>query len=329
MLYIHNKSNDPYFNMACEEYIFKHVDEDVFMLWQNHNTIVVGKNQNTIEEIEYNYVKDNDISVVRRLSGGGAVYHDMGNVNFTFVTKYNENFFSEFDYFTKPVIDTLDCLGIKAEQQGRNDISIDGRKFSGNSQVVCKGRILHHGTIMIDVNKDILSKALYVKPSKIESKGIKSVRKRVTNINEHLESKVDPLDFIGILSKYIKSYIEDINDYEFSDSDLNHINNLVDSKYKTWEWNYGNSPEYNIRKEISIPAGKLDVILEINNGYIKNAKIFGDFFGIKDVDEIAQKLVGAKHDKKEISELLKSFDISNYVYSINEDNVHILIDGLF
>lgn len=314
--------------MACEEYVFKHIDEEVFMLWQNSPAIIVGKNQNTIEEINSNYVEEKNIAVVRRLSGGGAVYHDHGNINFTFVVKYDSNFFEDFDIFTKPVIDTLADIGITAQLHGRNDISIDGRKFSGNSQVVWKDRILHHGTIMVDVNTEVLSNALKVKASKIESKGVKSVRKRVTNINSHLSNPIEPSSFLELLANHVKD-TNKLRTYHLSSNDLNAIDKLSHEKYRRYDWVYGESPNYNFKKEVQIPAGRIEFVLNIKNGIIEDANIYGDFFGIRDANEVAKMLVGIRHTKKDIYEILNNIEIEKYFYSVTRENLSDLLDQLF
>lgn len=326
MLYIYNKSTEPYFNMACEEYILTKKKENIFMLWQNSNAIIIGKNQNTLSEIDYNFAKEHNISVVRRLSGGGAVYHDLGNVNFTFITDYNKDFFSEFEIFTRPVIDTLKALGINAELQGRNDISIDGAKFSGNSQVVKGNRILHHGTIMLNVNVDILSKGLFIKKEKIESKGIKSVRKRVTNINDHLAEPIDPKKFIEILAENVKK-TNNIIEYNFSDNEIEEIEKLADEKYRTWEWNYGNSPKYNIKKVIKLSGGNTEVYFKAEKGIITEFKIYGDFFGEGDIDRFCGKIVGLPHNYEILCEKFRENQAGKYIYTLN--NIEEFIKELF
>lgn len=187
MIYVKSNSTKPQFNLALEEYVFEHLDEygEIFMLWQNEPSIIVGKHQNTIEEINTKYVKENNINVVRRLSGGGAVYHDLGNLNYTIISKDEGSKGFDFKTFSQPVIDVLADLGIRAEFTGRNDIVIGDQKFCGNAQYMKKGKVLHHGAILFDTELDVLGKSLKVSKDKIASKGVKSVRSRVTNIKDH------------------------------------------------------------------------------------------------------------------------------------------------
>ena len=187
MLCIYNKNTNPYFNLACEEYILKEFNEECFMLWRNSPCIVVGKNQNTLSEINKDYVDKNNITIVRRLSGGGAVFHDLGNINFTFISNQKETF-NDFKRFTVPIIDALKQLNVNAEFSGRNDLTIDGKKFSGNAQYCYKNRVLHHGTLLFSANVKDISQSLNVKEKKFEGKAVKSVKSRVTNISSHLKS---------------------------------------------------------------------------------------------------------------------------------------------
>ena len=242
MLLINNTNTNAYFNLAMEEYFLKNTNEDIFLLWQNENSIIVGKNQNTLSEINYDYVKENNIKVVRRLSGGGAVFHDLGNINFTFIS-CNDNSFSDFKKFTMPIVEALKELNVHAEFSGRNDLLIDGQKFSGNAQYNYKNKVMHHGTLLFSSEINDLSNALKVKPSKFQGKSVKSVKSRVTNISSHLDKEMTVLEFKDYLMDFINKRDENSHFYELNDKDIESINKLVEEKYSTWEWNFGYSPK--------------------------------------------------------------------------------------
>ena len=322
MIYIKNNDNRPQYNLALEEYVFTKLDQfdDIFLLWINEPSIIVGKNQNTIEEINLDYIKENNINVVRRLSGGGAVYHDLGNLNYTITSKNNNKVAFNFETFSKPVIEVLGELGIKAEFTGRNDILIDGKKFCGNAQYMSKDKVLHHGSMLFDVDMTVLGDALKVSKDKIESKGIKSVRSRVTNIVEHLEEKIDVEGFKQILLDHMKK-TEDMEEYVLTDEDKRNIEKLMEERYATWEWNFGTSPEFNIHKFERFPAGKVETRIDVEAGTIKNIKFYGDFFGVKDISNIEDRLKGIKYREEDIREVLSEFDLGSYFARITEDEI--------
>ena len=324
MLLINNTCTNAYFNLAMEEYFLKNCNEDIFLLWRNENAIIVGKNQNTLSEINYDYVKNNNIKVVRRQSGGGAVFHDLGNINFTFIS-CNDNSFSDFKRFTMPIIDALKELGIEAEFSGRNDLLINNQKFSGNAQYNYKNKVMHHGTLLFSSEINDLSNALKVKPLKFEGKGVKSVKSRVTNISSHLKKEMSVLEFKDYLMNFINKRDENSRFYELSDEDMKNINKLVEEKYSTWEWNFGNSPKYSLNNELKYPGGNVEFNLDVKDGIIKNIKFFGDFFGKEDVSFIEDKLKNIKHSEDSIKAALKDINIDNYFLNCNID---ILVDGI-
>lgn len=330
MKFIDNKGiTDPQINLAIEEYVLQNFGEkDTYLLFYiNEPSIIIGKNQNTIEEINIDYVEENNIKVVRRLSGGGAVYHDEGNLNFSFITKDDGDSFHNFERFTKPVIEALNKMNVPAELIGRNDLLIEGRKFSGNAQFSTRGRMFSHGTLMFDSEIEHVVEALNVSKEKIESKGIKSIRSRVANITEFLEEKITMEQFKELILTYIFD-VEDVKDvptYELTEEDWDNIYKLSEERYQQWEWNYGRSPAYNVKASHKFPSGLLDVRLDVKKGIIENCKIYGDFFGLGDVGDIEEKLVGVRHNRAAVEEALEDIDITHYLGKITQEEFVSLI----
>ncbi|MBD8027534.1 lipoate--protein ligase [Ureibacillus sp. Re31] len=323
MYFIDNKGiTDPRINLAIEEYILRNMDiekDDYLLFYINQPSIIIGKNQNTIEEINTDYVEENGIIVVRRLSGGGAVYHDLNNLNFSFLTKDDGNSFHNYKKFTQPVVDALAKLGVNAELSGRNDILAEGRKVSGNAQYSTRGRMFSHGTLMFNTDVDAVASALKVKKDKIESKGIKSVRSRVGNISDYLKEPMTVEQFRMEILKSIFGGEENIQYYNLTDEDWEKIHQISKERYQTWEWNYGKSPRFNIQKTNRFPSGSIDIRLEVNKGIIEEAKIFGDFFGVGDVEEIEKRLIGTKYDRSSIDIALESIDIPHYFGGVTKE----------
>jgi len=325
MLYINNKSNDPYFNMALDEYVVKHLNpsNDYFYFYQNRPSVIIGRNQNAIEEVNLEYVKNNDIIVVRRMSGGGAVYHDMGNINFSFVVDYRKEDFNSIERFAKAIVKALGKLGINAEFSGRNDITIDGKKFSGNAQYVTKNRILHHGTLLFDSDLSVLSKALNVKPEKIKSKGIKSVKSRVTNIKDYLPDKnVTVSQFKEMLLKFVFEVEgKEFQEYSLTPKDIEQIMDLRNKKYSTWEWNVGSSPEFDLIRSARFNGGEVQVHMNVKDGIISDIKFYGDFMSIRDVSEVEEKLRGQRFKQEDIKDVLSKIDVKEYFGFISLEEI--------
>lgn len=321
MIYINNTNTDPYFNLAAEEYILKNFDDECFMLWRNNPAIIIGKNQNALSEINLDYVKNNNIPVVRRMTGGGAVYHDLGNLNFTFISYNADRNFNDFKKFTKPIIDVLIDLGVNAEFSGRNDLIIDGRKFSGNAQCRYRDKVLHHGTLLFSSNMGDISSSLNAGALKFKDKSVKSVSSRVTNICEHLKTKLSIDEFKNLIRNHILNSTKDVVNYELDRNDLDNIEKLADDKYKTWEWNFGNSPEYNFHCEKKFRGGTVEVYLDVKDGIINNARIYGDFFSQNNIKDIENALKGIKHKECDIKDMLHDYDIESYFSNISSDEL--------
>lgn len=310
----HNFTN-PNFNLASEEYLLKHTDEFYIYLWVNAPSVIVGVNQNAIEEVNHAYCKDNGIQVVRRLTGGGAVYHDLNNLCYTVIAPYVEgkNYYVEF---TTPVINYLKSLGISATFTGRNDLTIDDKKISGNAQTVFNNRIMHHGTLLFDTDLTVLEKALKPNKLKMQSKGIKSVRSRVTTIKENLST---PLTLEQFKAGLEKEFLKSATPYTFSDLDIERINTLVKDKYSTYEWNIGRSPNGTNVLEKKFDFGVLNITFDTLDGIVENAVITGDFFCKQDISAFVSKLNGTPYI---YSEMLTAFkDVDKFIVGANGEQI--------
>ncbi|WP_204518154.1 lipoate--protein ligase [Brevibacillus fulvus] len=314
MLFIDNQNiTDPARNLALEEYALKNfpIENDYLLFYINGPSIIIGRNQNTAEEINQEYVEQNGIQVVRRLSGGGAVYHDLGNLNFSFITKDDGQSFHNYRKFTEPVVKALHKLGVAAELTGRNDIQVGERKISGNAQFATKGRMFTHGTLLFDSQMEHVASALKVNPEKIKSKGVKSVRSRVANITEFLR---EPMTIEQFKQYLLESIFEgsDIHRYELSASDWQQVDKLTNERYRNWDWNYGKSPAFNVQHVKRLGTGTFDVRLYVEGGIIRTAAIYGDFFGQGDVREVEEKLIGVRYDRTALAAVSAQIDLPHY-----------------
>ncbi len=327
MLIIKRHNTDPYFNLATEEYVLKNFTEDSFMLWRNEPSIIVGKHQNSLAEINVDYVKQNNIPVVRRLSGGGAVFHDLGNLNFTFIQTGTQENLIDFRKYTEPILEVLLKLNINAKFEGRNDLTIEGMKFSGNAEHIWKYKVLHHGTLLFSSHIPNLADALRANPLKFQDKAVKSVRSRVTNISDHLKIPMEVMQFASLIQDHIAAKNPDAVMVSLSPEDHAGIDELVRSKYKTWEWNFGYSPNYNFRKVIRTEnSGTIEFDIDVHNGMIMHIKIFGDYFSRFDTEEIESALTGISHNERGIREALEPFNIQDYFAGLS---IKELVDGMF
>ena len=327
--YLDLTSTDPAFNLAVEEYVFGQLPRDrmYFMLWQNDNAIIIGKHQNTLAEINESFVRDRGIRVVRRLSGGGAVYHDMGNLNYTIIADSAAGSQLDFSRFCQIVLRALTRVGIRAECNGRNDMTIDGKKFSGNAQYTRQGRVMHHGTILFDSDPDMLHNALHVDPEKIRAKGVKSVRSRVTNVRPYLPKDLSLTEFRRIL---LESVLEETpgEAYPLTDADLTAIEQLKRDRYDTWEWNYGYSPACTVQKRRRVEGcGTVEAYLDLEQGVIREVRFRGDFFSAEDPAGLEMILRGCRLEEHALRHILADVDAGRYFMGLDTETFLDILTG--
>ncbi|KIL37110.1 lipoate--protein ligase [Cohnella kolymensis] len=317
-----NNITDPSLNLALEEYILRSLpsDDDYLLFYINEPSIIIGKNQNTLEEINTEYVEANGIHVVRRLSGGGAVYHDLGNLNFSFIMRDDGKSFHNFKKFTEPVVHALRKLGVEAELTGRNDLQVGERKISGNAQFSTRGKMFSHGTLLFNSEIDNVVSALKANAEKYSSKSTKSIRSRVANISEFL---AEPMTIEQFKQRLLEALFEEHSEipyYDLSEQDWANVRKLAEERYRNWDWNYGQSPAFNVRHTKRIEgAGTFDVRLQVKDGIIIDATIYGDFFGRGDVSELAAKFSGTRYEATALKELIDEVDLQFYCGPVTKE----------
>ena len=317
--YLETHSQNPYYNLAFEEYVLRHRTEgDYLLLWQNDNTIVVGQNQNTEAEINRAFVEQHHINVVRRSTGGGAVYHDLGNLNYSFITDVGDDGIS-IRRFTEPVVAALRSLGLNAEASGRNDILVEGRKVSGTAQRRHGGRILHHGTLLFDANPGMVAGALNVDPEKFRSKSTKSVRSRIGNIRDFLPNDMDLPAFWAYLKDALSG--GGVTPAALSAGELAEVDRLKREKYDTWEWNYGRSPKFDVRCKRYWDGGCLEANVSIANGVITDVRFFGDFLSVCGLEELVERLKGVAFRPEDVRAVLNDSPVGELFGGITADEV--------
>ena len=317
--YLETHSQNPYYNLAFEEYVLCHRTEgDYLLLWQNDNTIVVGRNQNTEAEINRAFVEEHHINVVRRGTGGGAVYHDLGNLNYSFITDVGDDGIS-IRRFTQPVVAALRSLGLNAEASGRNDILVEGRKVSGTAQRRHGGRILHHGTLLFDANPGMVAGALNVDPEKFRSKSTKSVRSRIGNIRDFLPNDMELPAFWAYLKDALSG--GGLTPGALSAGELAEVDRLKREKYDTWEWNYGRSPKFDVRCKRYWDGGCLEANVSIANGVITDVRFFGDFLSVCGLEELVERLKGVAFRPEDVRAVLNDRPVGELFGGITADEV--------
>lgn len=327
MFYLETGSVEPGWNLAFEEYVLKNKRQgDWLILWQNRSAVIVGRNQNALAEIDREFVQEHGISVIRRNTGGGAVYHDLGNLNYSFITDAAVNLTGADNRFTAPVVRALRGLGLDAESSGRNDILVSGHKVSGTAQFRSGERILHHGTLLFDSDPEMIAGSLNPDPTKFQTKSVKSVRSRVGNIRTFLDQDMTMEAFWDYLKGVLA--LDGVVPVRLQPEELAQVAALRDQKYDTWQWNYGASPKYDSVLRQRFPGGLLEIHLTVKAGRIEGIRIFGDFLALRPVDRLEDALVGCLYRREELTAILAELPLADYLGTVTgEQLVDTLMDG--
>ncbi|BDX38505.1 lipoate--protein ligase [Tenuifilaceae bacterium CYCD] len=309
---LHQKSHDPYFNIATEEYLLQQKVDDFFIIYRNSPAIIVGKHQNANAEINHQFVEWNRIPVIRRLSGGGTVYHDLGNINFSFIMNGAEGQLVDFKKYTAPIIDILRGFGVDACLGGKNDIRVGDKKVSGNAEHVYRYRVLHHGTLLYESDLNKLNEAIQVDPSKYHDNAVKSVHSTVANIADFLSLPMSTDFFEEFLIGYMLNYFPQSVDYVLTDDDIRSIENLVDTKYSTWDWTYGYSPNYELVRKVETSYGELLIRVKSNRGFVEDLSFEGIGIRVDLAEKMRGLFCGKKHTFQNVSVLVEDKEIGDF-----------------
>ncbi len=331
MTIVENSSTDPYFNIALDAWLVRHAGpgQEFVMLWQNEPAVILGRFQNTYEEVDVDYATAHHIAIVRRISGGGAVYQDLGNLNFSLIAETRQHPCSDYQAFTRPVLDTLAEFGVAAELTGRNDITIGGAKFSGNAQFRSGTHILHHGTILFDEDLEVVPRVLTPPTDKIASKGIKSVRSRVTNILPHLPTGTSMAVVSERLLHHIGRHNQGISGTRVLGSEERaEVEHEVETRFGQWSWNFGASPPFNFQNRVRFPRGAVEVRIEAQQGRIASAKIYGDFLADRDIAPVEEALVDIPFSRRSMDAALEPVDVPRYLGGITREELLEVLAGL-
>ena len=325
MKYIRNSSTDPHYNMSFDEYCLERFpsDDTVFFLWRNSPSVIIGRNQNAYAEVNLPYLEANGIKLARRVTGGGAVYHDLQNLNYTIIGR-SADLDRDFPGYLHMMLDALRALGVPAEMTGRNDIVVEGRKVSGYAKRVYKDRLMVHGTLMYDVDIASLTEALSVPGSKMDAAGISSVRSRVANLRDYLPqfSRIEEMQ--EALERRLS---RDYNDAQviLTGEQEAEIREICRTKFSTWEWNYGLSPKAGFSRASRLPCGTVEVRCSIVRGKVRGLSFGGDFIGSLPAEGLAAALEGCRFDRSALLESLRSLGVSRYFDGVTPEQ----LAGLF
>lgn len=320
MDYYWNGRTDPAFNLALEEIMTAQADAPFVMLWRNRPAVIIGRNQNAYAELDAAYTREHGIAVVRRMTGGGAVYHDLGNLNYSFFSfeADSDGRYADFAPSAEPVLAVLRSLGADAAFSGRNDILVGGRKVSGSAKRVHDGRILFHGTLLFDVDREAMAAVLTPPKAKIEAKGVSSVRARVANLKEFLPD-LDRETFRLAMERGLLGLCGKDAPLPLPDNWVREAERLADERYRSWEWTFGASPDFTFERTRRFPCGTVTARLDVHQGVIRHAELTGDFFGAAPVGELADALTGCPHRADALRDALSRIDPGRYIAGLELD----------
>ncbi len=311
MLCLVSQSNDPYFNLATEEHFLKNTDEELFMLYVNKPSIISGKHQNILGEINLPWAIENNIVLARRLSGGGTVYHDNGNLNFSFIFNCPNLENISYRRFAVPIIQVIKYLGVESEFSGRNDLVIQNRKISGVAMHIYKKRVLYHGTLLYHSDLKNLSAALNNHPERYIDKSIKSIPSGVINISDFLNPHLTMTEFIQKVFAETRKHLDHTVIYALKKSDIDEIEKLSHEKYSTWKWIFGYSPSYILQNEIELGGQSVKFQLNIEKGLITSYNLDEDKNPDKQVYTTFDSLLNVEHDYPTLLRLFSNYNLIN------------------
>lgn len=321
MRFLRNRHTDPVFNMAFDEFCLEklELDEPVFYLWQNRPSVILGYNQEVNTEVNLDYLKREGILLARRVTGGGAVYHDLGNLNYTIVGR-SDNLERDYPQYARMMMDALRTLGVPAELSGRNDILVEGRKVSGFAKRVCKDRLMVHGTLMFRVDMERLTHVLTPPATKLQSKGIASVRSRVANLSDFLPAMESVETFAQQLEEILSNGYAD-KEYVLPDNALELVRRLAEEKFGTDEWIYGRSPRATMEKNVRMACGNVGIHLQVSGNRIVSCRFSGDFMGNLPVAALESGLEGVVYDYESVCGKLEQLEVQRYFDGVSADEM--------
>jgi lipoate-protein ligase A len=303
---LYRNEKDPYFNLAAEEYVLKEFQHDVFMIWRNEASVIVGKHQNTSREVNQAFCSANSIPVIRRITGGGTVYHDRGNINFSFVNTGEEGKLVNFKKYTEPVISFLKSFGLNAYFEGKNNIRVNGLKVSGNAAHVFKNRVLHHGTLLFDANLENLEQSISGNEDYYHDRSVRSIRSEVANLKDLISTRITAEDFEKQFFDHMLEYLAPSEEYSWCEDDIARINKIKRERYLEASWNYNYSPDYVFKNEFPFEGQNISIEIDVKKGIMENVSLSGGSSLKNHLDNIAILLKGARHDHNSIAGIIKS-----------------------